>query len=80
MHTKTLTAHTAHSAHTTQQPKPQRSLPTLSKPTKTAIRLIVAGAVFLVIGITAWNKLRAEFDESFNRFSACHTVAPERTA
>jgi len=77
MHTKT---HTAQTAQATQQQKLQQSLPTLSKHTKTAIRLIVVGAVILVVGFTGWNKLRAEFDESFNNFSALPTVALERTA
>lgn len=90
MHTKThsantaSTVHPARSAHPAQQPKqpatPQRSLPSLSRLTKTAIRLIVVSAVFLVVGIAAWNRLRAEFDESFNRFSACPTTAIERAA
>ena len=90
MHTKTQPVHPVHpvhparSAHPTQQPKqppaPHRSLPTLSRLTKTAIRLIVVGAVFVVVGIAAWNALRAEFDESFNRFSACPTTANERAA
>jgi len=77
MHTKT---HAAQTAQAIRQQKPQQSLPTPSKHTKTAIRLIVVGAVILVVAITGWNKLRAEFDESFNRFSACHTVALERSA
>ena len=80
MQTKTHIAHTSHSAHTTQQPKQQRLLPTISKPTKAAIRLIVSVAVFLAICIFGWNKLRAEFDESFNRFSACPTVDLKRMA
>ena len=77
MHTKT---HTAQTAQATQQQMPQQSLPPLSKHTKTAIRLIVVGSVFLGIGFTSWNMLRAEFDESFNRFSSCQTVALERSA
>lgn len=90
MHTKTQPVqpvhpvHPARIAHSTQQPKqpatPQRSLPTLSRLTKTAIRLLAIGAVFVVVGIAAWNRLRAEFDESFNRFSACPTTAIERAA
>jgi len=77
MHTK---SHAARTAQATQQQKLQQSLPTLSRHTKTAIRLIVVGAVILVVGITGWNKLRAEFDESFNNFSALPTIAHERTA
>jgi len=77
MHTKT---HTAQTAQATQQQKLPQSLPTLSKHTKTAIRLIVVGAVILVVGFTGWNKLRAELDESFNNFSSCQTVALERSA
>ena len=77
MHTKTHTAQTVQAA----QPLNQRqSLPTLSTHAKVAIRLMVAGAVFLGIGFTGWNMLRAEFDESFNNFSVLPTVALERTA
>jgi hypothetical protein len=80
MHAQTNIAQTAQSTHTTRQAKQQQSLPTPPKPIKTAIRLILAGAVFLVIGITAWNKLRAEFDETFKRFSFCHSAVSERAS
>ena len=74
MHTQTLDTQTA------QQPEIQQSLPAQSKPTKTAIRLILSCAVLLAIGFTTWGMLRAEFDETFHMLSACHTVASDRTA
>lgn len=86
MHTKTHAVDTTVAAHCnpatndSQPSKPKRSLPTVSRRTRTTIAVIVAGAVLIAIGITGWNKLQAEFDESFNRFSACPTVALERTA
>jgi len=53
----------------------------VSRRTQTTIAVVVAGAVLVVIAISAWNKLQAEFDESFNRFSACpSSAALERTA
>jgi len=75
MHSKTRPAATAPTA---QQPKHSPSA--LSKPTTTALHLIVTCSVLLGLGFTGWNKLRAEFDESFNNFSALPTVALERTA
>ncbi len=86
MHTKTHAAKTTLAAHcnpATSESRPseaKRSLPTVSRRTRTTITVVVAGAVLVAIAITAWNKLQAEFDESFNRFSACPTVALERTA
>ena len=77
MHTKT---HTAQTVQTAQPLNQRQSLLTLSRHAKVAIRLIVVGAVFLGIGFTGWNMLRAEFDESFNGFSSCQTVALERSA
>jgi hypothetical protein len=74
MHTQTL------DAQTTQQPEIQQSLPAQSKPTKTVIRRILSCAVLLAIGFTSWGMLREEFDETFHMLSACHTVAPDRTA
>ena len=74
MHTPTLDTHTA------RQPKSRQLLPALSKPTKTALRLILAGTVVLAIGFATWGMLRAEFDETFHAFPPCHTVAPDRTA
>ena len=74
MHTQTLDTQTA------QQPEIQQSLPAQSKPTKTAIRLILSCAVLLAIGFTTWGMLRAEFDETFHMLSAGHTVASDRTA
>lgn len=86
MHTKAHAVKTTFAAHGnpatghSQPSEAKRSLPTVSRGVRIAIAVVVAGAVLLTIGITAWNKLRAEFDESFNRFSACPTVALERTA
>ena len=86
MHTKTHAVNTTLAAHgnratsDSQPSEPKRSLPTVSRGTRTTIAVVVAGAVLVAIAITAWNKLRAEFDESFNRFSACPAVAHERTA
>jgi L-asparagine transporter-like permease len=86
MHTKTHAVKTTLAAHGTpatsdsQPSEPKRSLPTMSRRTRTTIAVVVAGAVLVVIAITAWNKLQAEFDESFNRFSACPSAALERTA
>ena len=86
MHTKTHAAKTTPAAHSTpatsdsQPSEPKRSLPTMSRRTRTTIAVVVAGAVLVVIAVTAWNKLQAEFDESFNRFSACPCAALERTA
>ena len=45
-----------------------------SKPGKTAI-ILLSGAVFLGIGGTAWIGLRAEFEKTFHKFSACPIVA-----
>ena len=86
MHTKTHAVDTTVAAHCnpatndSQPSETKRSLPTVSRRTWTTIAVVVAGAVLVAITITAWNKLQAEFDESFNRFSACPTVALERTA
>lgn len=74
MHTQTFDTQTA------QQTDIQQALPAQSKPTKTAIRLILSCAVLLAIGFTAWTMLRAQFSESFSAFPACHTVAVERVA
>ena len=74
MHSQTLDAHTAH------KPKSWLLLPTLSKPARTAIRLILIGAMLVAVGFAAWGKLRAEFDETFHALTVCHTVACERTA
>ena len=74
MHTQTLDTQTA------QQSEIQQSLPAQSKPTKTAIRLVLSCAVLLAIGVTTWTMLRAQFSESFSEFRACHTVALERVA
>lgn len=86
MHTKThavkaiLAAHVNPATSDARPSKAKRSLPTVSRRTRTTIAVVVAGAALVAIGITGWNKLRAEFDESFNRFSACPTVAHERAA
>lgn len=77
---KTLVAHGTPPTNDSQPSVAKRSLPTVSSRTRTTIVVVVAGAVLVAIAITAWNKLRAEFDESFNRFSACPAVAHERTA
>ena len=45
-----------------------------AKPGKTAI-ILMSGAVFLGIGVTAWIGLRAEFEKTFHEFSACPIVA-----
>ena len=74
MHTQTLDTQTA------QQPEIQQSLPAQSKPTKTALRLILSCTALLAIGFTTWAMLRAQFSESFSEFPACHTVALERVA
>ena len=74
MHTQTL------DAQTTQQPEIQQSLPAQSKPAKAAIRLVLSCVVLLAIGVTTWTMLRAQFNESFSEFPACHTVALERVA
>lgn len=87
MHTKahavktTLAAHGTPPTNDSQPSVAKRSLPTVSSRTRTTIAVVVAGAVLVVIAITAWNKLQAEFDESFIRFSACTSSAVlERTA
>lgn len=86
MHTKTHAAKTTLAAHghpATNEAQPaqaKRPLPTVSRRTRTTIAVVVASAMLVAIAITAWNKLQAEFDESFNRFSACSTVALECTA
>ena len=87
MHTKThavkttLAAHGNPATNDAQPSKAKRSLPTVSRRIRTTIAVVVAGAVLIAIGITGWNKLQAEFDESFNRFSACPSSAVlERTA
>ena len=74
MHTQTLDTQTA------QQPEIQQALPAQSKPTKTAIRLILFCAVLLAIGFTTWGMLQAQLEESFHAYPTCHTVAPEHTA
>ena len=86
MHTKTHAVDTTVAAHCnpatndSQPSETKRSLPTVSRRTWTTIAVVVAGAVLVAIGITAWNKLRAEFDESFNRLSSCPSAVLERTA
>lgn len=86
MHTKNHAVKITHAAHgypatnDSRLSEAKRSPPTVSRLTRTTIAVVVTGAVLLVIGITGWNKLRAEFDESFNRFSTCPTVVLERTA
>ncbi len=86
MHTKTHAVNIALAAHgnrATSESRPseaKRSLPTVLRRTRTTIAVVVAGAVLIAIAISAWNKLQAEFDESFNRFSACPSAALERTA
>ena len=53
----------------------QPSMPSaMAKPGKTAI-ILLSGAVFLGIGVTAWIGLRAEFEKTFHEFSACPSVA-----
>ena len=47
---------------------------TRAKPGKTAI-ILLSGAVFLGIGVTAWIGLRAEFEKTFHEFAACPIVA-----
>lgn len=86
MHTKTHAVNTTLAVHgnratsDSQPSEPKRSLPTVSTRTRTTIAVVVTSAVLVAIAITGWNKLQAEFDESFNRFSACPTVTLERTA
>ena len=86
MHTKTHAVDTTVVAHCnpatsdSQPSEPKRSLPKIPRRTRTTIAVVVAGALLATMGIRAWNKLRAEFDESFNRFSACPCAALERTA
>lgn len=86
MHTKTHAVDTTVAAHCnpatndSQPSEPKRSLPAMSRRIRTTFAVVVAGAVLVAIAITAWNKLQAEFDESFNRFSACPSAALERTA
>ena len=74
MHTQSPDTHTA------QQPRTQQRPPAQSKPTKTALKLMLSGAVLLAIGFTTWSMLRAQFSESFSEFPACHTVAFDRVA
>ena len=77
MHTEPLTAATT---PTTQHPKPKHSLTTLSKPSRTALRLIVTFTVLLGLGFITWGMLRAEFDETFHTVPGCHRAAPYHTA
>jgi len=53
---------------------------TLSKPSRTALRLIVTFTVLLGLGFITWGMLRAEFDETFHTFPGCHRAAPYHTA
>jgi len=46
-------------------------------PGKTAITILLFGAIFLGIGVMAWRGLRAEFQQTFREFSACPIVAME---
>lgn len=86
MHTKTPAVKSTPAAYgkpatiDSQPSEPKRSQPTVSRRTLTTVAVVVGAAVLVAIGISAWNKVRAEFDESFNRFSAYPTVALERTA
>jgi hypothetical protein len=50
---------------------------TRAKLSKTAIRLIVSGAIFAGISLTAWSRLQAEFESAFHEHSACPEVAPD---
>jgi len=77
MHSQTLSAATA---HTTRQPQSTHSLPALSKPNRTVLRLIMTSTVLLGLGFAGWSMLRAEFDETFHSFPGCHTVAPNQMA
>ena len=67
-------------AHTAQRPTNRPLLQSKSKPAKAAIRLALAGAVLLAISFTALGMLRAEFQETFGEFPACHVVTPDRAA
>jgi hypothetical protein len=52
---------------------------TRAKLGKTAIRIVISGAVFAGVSLTAWNRLQAEFESGFREFSACPEVAPDDT-
>ena len=49
----------------------------MATPGKTAITILLFGAIFLGIGVMAWRGLRAEFQQTFREFSACPIVAME---
>jgi len=49
----------------------------MATPGKTALRVLLFGAIFLGIGVTTWSGLRAEFQQTFRGFSACPIVAME---
>ena len=50
-----------------------------AKPGKTAV-ILLSGAVFLGVGVTAWIGLRAEFEKTFHEFSACNIVAMDHAS
>jgi|GEM_PF-1651756 len=50
-----------------------RAKPT--KPAKTAITIVLSGAIVLGICATTWSMLQAEFERTFHEFSARPTVA-----
>ena len=52
---------------------------TSAKPSKTAI-ILLSGAVFLGIGVTAWIGLRAEFEKTFHELAACPIVAMDHAS
>jgi len=47
---------------------------------KRAITIILFGAIFLGIGVTAWWGLRAELEKTFHEFSACSIVAMDHVS
>jgi len=47
---------------------------------KTAITVLLSGAIFVGIGVTIWSMLQAEFERTFHEFSACTVVALERAS
>jgi len=47
----------------------------MTTPGKTALTVLLFGAIFLGIGVTTWSMLRAEFQKTFHEFSACPIVA-----
>ena len=50
-----------------------------AKPGKTAI-ILLYGAVFLGIGVTAWIGLRAELEKTFHELAACPIVAMDHAS